>query len=274
MGTKKLFFLFLFCLNAWGQVYKCVYNSAPPGKNLLPEETALFYREIEFDTSLKTGKELVVNPIKIFLWRKENAIYLRYQDSQRGLTFTTYYPVFENFLIEVEPHIQFKCSLPGPPGKKAKKIVKTIDPNADLSNYPENTTLDILTDLKFFYYQQNANDRMRSIVFENGQLYSLDSDRDKTQDWCIFTIEVKLDEDTFISKGTKIRINSFNLLSNNPEKKVYAFNFVDIAAGKKLSETTRYAPFALECRISKNKILTLNYLKQITGNRLLITSGE
>jgi hypothetical protein len=137
-----------------------------------------------------------------------------------------------------------------------------------------NLTVNVNTDLKFLFYQAKANDRMRAIVFQGGMTYSLDSEIEKEKDWCIFNIQVKLDEDTIIPKGSKIKVVGFNVLSNNPTQNVYAYDFVDIEKGKKLSETSRYAPFSLECKLAKDKVLSPEYLKKITGNKISITVGN
>lgn len=267
----KLIILMLFlCSIGFARTYKCEFNTAPPGKTLTSEEVKEFVREIDFDSNQKDGKVLNFKNHNIYIWNKESSIHVKYQDSANNLEFTTdFLSSRDNFSFNVTPNKLFKCSIP-----KVEKTSKTFDSKGDLAFQKENLTVNVLADLKFLFYQAGANDRMRAIVFQEGMTYSLDSERDKTKDWCIFNIQVKLDEDTFIPKGTKIKVVGFNVLSNNPEQNVYAYDFVDIAQGKKLSETSRYAPFSLECKIGKERVLSSEYLKNITGNKISISVGN
>ena len=268
----KFLIIFMFlCELGFSQTYKCEFNLAPPGKTLTPEEIKEFVREIDFDPNQKDGKVINFKNHNIFIWKKGALIHTKYQDTTNNFEFTTdYLSTRDSFSFNVSPNKLFKCFIPN----KIEKTTNTLDPKADLSLQKENLTINIMSELKFLFYQNKANDRMRAIVFQEGMLYSLDSERDRTKDWCIFNIQVKLDEDTYIPKGTKIKVSSFNVLSNNPEQKVYAYDFVDIEKGKKLSETSRYAPFSLECKIAKDHVLSAEYFKKITGNRLSISLGK
>lgn len=267
----KIFILFLsFFQLGYSTTFKCEFNLAPPGKTITSEEAKDFIKEIEFDTEQKDGKVLNFKNHNIYIWKKENLIQIKYQDSSNNFEFSTnFLPTRDTFSFNVAPNKLFKCTTPKP-----EKKVAAFDSKGDLASLKENITLNILSDLKFLYYQTKANDRMRAIVFQEGSAYSLDSERDKEKDWCIFNIQVKLDEDTIIHRGTKIKVVGFNLLSNNPQQNVYAYDFVDIAQGKKFSETSRYAPFSLECKIGKERILSAETFKKITGNRLSITAGN
>lgn len=255
---------------AFSQTYKCEFNTAPPGKTLTPEESKELVREIDFDSNQKDGKVLNFKNHNIYIWKKGNSIHTKYQDTATNFEFTTdYLSTRDSFSFNVTPNKLFKCSIP-----KTEKVSTPLDAKSDLANQKENLTVNVLTELKFLFYQSQANDRMRAIVFQEGMTYSLDSERDKTKDWCIFNIQVKLDEDTFIPKGTKIKVVGFNLLSNNSVQNVYAYDFVNVAEGKKISETSRYVPFSLECKIGKERVLSAEYFKKITGNRLSITVGN
>ncbi len=254
----------------FSQTYKCEFNTAPPGKTLTPEEAKEFVREIDFDSNQKDGKVLNFKNHNIYVWKKGTSIHTKYQDTASNLEFTTdYLSTRDSFSFNVTPNKLFRCSIP-----KLEKVSAPLTSKDDLAGQKENLTVNVLTELKFLFYQSKANDRMRAIVFQEGATYSLDSERDKTKDWCILNIQVKLDEDTFIPRGTKLKVVGFNVLSNSPEQQVYAYDFVNVAEGKKLSETSRYAPFSLECKIGKDKILSAEYFKKITGNRLSITVGN
>ncbi len=262
----KILLFFLLSNLAFPKTYNCEFNLAPPGKTLNAEESKEFVREIQFDTNQKEGKVLNFKNQNIFIWAKNNLINIRYEDKSNNFEFTTnYIPTRDSFSFNVAPNKEFKCFV-----KKDESSQESVE----LSLQKENLTLVINSDLKFIFYQSKANDRMRAIIFQEGDLYSLDSEREKDKDWCIFNIQVKLDEDTYISKNTKIKVVGFNLLSNNDQQNVYAYDFVDIAQGKKVTETSRYVPFSLECKIGKGNVLSPEYFKKITGNRLSFIIGN
>jgi len=267
---KLIILMLFFSPLGFSQTYKCEFNTAPPGKSLTAEEAKEFIREIDFDSNQKDGKVLNFKNHNIFVWKKGSQIHTKYQDTTSNFEFTTdYLSTRDSFSFNVTPNKLFKCSI-----AKTEKVSISNDPNADMALQKENLTVNVNTDLKFLFYQAKANDRMRAIVFQGGMTYSLDSEIEKEKDWCIFNIQVKLDEDTIIPKGSKIKVVGFNVLSNNPTQNVYAYDFVDIEKGKKLSETSRYAPFSLECKLAKDKVLSPEYLKKITGNKISITVGN
>jgi len=264
----KIFILFsLISFSASAKIFNCELNIASPGQTVKEDQVQNFVRKISFDTSSKQGKVIELGGIKIFLWNKNYHINLKYEEKAKNITFTSqYFPARDSFSVKVDPHYQFNCSSRGAGKKEISK--DKIDPKKKLDNYSKDLWVRANKDLKFVYYQRNVVDRMRPIIFQDGKLHTADSRRDIEGNWCIFNLQAKLDEDTFINSGTKLKILSFNILSNNPTHNVYAYNFVDIGAGKKHSETSRYAPLSLECKIKKDSPFTLNLFSKITGNRL------
>ncbi|RLA62834.1 MAG: hypothetical protein DRQ88_05475 [Epsilonproteobacteria bacterium] len=264
----KIFILLLLIpFSTWAKIFKCELNIASPGQTVKANQIQNFVKEVNFDTTSKQGKVISLGGINIYLWNKNFYVNLKYEEKVRNLSFTSqYFPARDSFSLEVKPHYQFKCSSRG----AAKRVVSEskIDPQQSLDKYQRNLWIKTSSNLKFVYYQKNVVDRMRPIIFQNGMLYTADSSRDIQGNWCIFNVQVKLDEDTYINSGSKLQVMSFNKLSNNPTHNVYAYNFVDIVQGKKRSETSRYAPFSLECKIKKSQVFTLDLFKKITGNRL------
>jgi hypothetical protein len=124
-------------------------------------------------------------------------------------------------------------------------------------------------DLKFVYYQKKVLGRMRPIIFQDGKIYTSDDERDTKGNWCIFNIHVELDEDTFINKGTRLKVDSFQLLKNNPDSVVYAYNFK-----RDYSKNKRYRPLSLECNIQNETTYNFSLLKKITNHRLSLTESK
>ena len=263
---KVLFFLLLLPLSAGAKIFNCELNIASPGQTVKASEVEKFVKKISFDTSSKQGKVITIGDKSIFLWNKNFHIYLKYEEKARNLSLTSqYFPARDSFSLEVKPHYNFNCSSRG---AKKETASDKIEPNSSLDKYTSDLWVRTNSNLKFIYYQRNVVDRMRPIIFQDGKVFTADDSRDIEGNWCIFNVQVKLDEDTFINTGTKLKVQSFNILSNNPTHNVYAYTFVDIAGGRKRSETSRYAPFSLECKIKKSDIFNLNLFKKITGNRL------
>jgi hypothetical protein len=264
---KVLILLLLIPFTAGAKIFNCELNIASPGQTVKASEVGKFIKKISFDTSSKQGKVINLGGVSIFLWNKNYHIYLKYEEKARNISLTSsYFPNRDSFSLEVKPHYQFNCSSRG--GVKKAASSDKISPTDSLDKYTTNLWVKTNKELKFVYYQRNVVDKMRPIIFQDGKLYTADSSRDIEGNWCIFNIQVKLDEDTFIDSGTKLRVESFNILSNNPTHNVYAYTFVDIAGGKKRSETSRYAPFSMECKIKKTDVFTLNLFNKITANRL------
>ncbi|TDJ03941.1 MAG: hypothetical protein E2O68_09195 [Deltaproteobacteria bacterium] len=264
---KVFIFLLFIPFSAGAKIFKCELNIARPGQTVKASEARKFVKKINFDTSSKQGKVISLGGVSVYLWNKNYLIYLKYEEKARNLSFTSsYFPARDSFSLEVKPNYSFTCSSRG--GVKKAVTSDKINPNDSLDKYTQGLWVRTNKELKFVYYQRNVVDRMRPIIFQDGNLYTADSERDVEGNWCIFNIQVKLDENTYISSGTKLRVESFNILSNNPTHNVYAYTFVDIAGGRKRSETSRYAPFSLECKIKKSTIFTLNLFSKITGDRL------
>ena len=264
---KALILIFLIPFTAGAKIFNCEFNIASPGQTVKASEVDKYIKKISFDTSSKQGKIINLGGVSISIWNKSYHINLKYEEKARNLSFTSsYFPARDSFSIEVKPHYQFKCSSRGAAKKTASD--DKIDPNASLDKYTQNLWVKTNVELKFRYNQRNVVGKMRPIIFQDGKLYTADSERDIEGNWCIFNIQVKLDENTFINKWTKLKVESFNILSNNPTHNVYAYTFVDISGGKKRSETSRYAPFSLECKIKKSVPFNLNLFHKITGKRL------
>lgn len=278
----KCFTLILLLLSATAAAteYKCSINLIPKGKEINKNEFSKYIKQFSYKMKEGApGKTSTLNDVSLFIWTKNKKINLAVQIKQKEgdpLKIQTSYPInIPEIKMKVSPNIDVACltqtALSNVKDSNARKMLdKSIGDKSDLYNYGADIYFVTNTFLKFIYNQRLANDKMRPIVFQEGKLYTLDDNIDKNLNWCIFNIEVKLDEDTYIQKNTKLKPATVSRNSNNNTQTVYSYNFVDFSTGKKLYETSRYAPFSFECSLNKNQGFKSEVIKEVTGGRIKV----
>jgi len=279
MKLFVLTFLFFSSL-ASATEYKCSINLIPKGKEISKSEFSEYIKQFTYKMKEGApGKTSTLKDVSLFIWAKNKKINLAVQLKQKEgepLKIQTSYPVnITEIKMKISPNIDVACltheALSNVKDSNTRKMLdKSIGDKSDLYNYGADIYFVTNTFLKFIYNQRLANDKMRPIVFQKGKLYTLDENIDKNLNWCIFNIEVKLDEDTYIQKNTKLKPASVSKNSNNSTQTVYSYNFVDFSSGKKLYETSRYAPFSFECSLNKNQGFKSEVIKEVTGGRIKV----
>lgn len=284
MFPLKSFFtllLLFFAVAVHGTEYKCSINLIPSGKEISKTEFAKYIKQFSYKSvDGAPGKTSTLGKVSVFIWTKKKKIHLAVQikqDKKDPLKIQSSYQMnTPEVKMKISPNIDIACltqkALDNVKDANNRKMLdKSITDKSDLYQYGADIYFVTNTFLKFIYNQQMANGKMRPIVFQKGRLYTIDDNIDKNQNWCIFNIEVKLDEDTYIQKNTKLKPASVSKNSNNSTQTVYSYNFVDFSSGKKLYETSRYAPFSFECSLNKNQGFKADVIKNVTGGRIKVT---
>lgn len=284
MFLLKSFFALLvlfFTITVQGTEYKCSINLIPAGKEISKKEFSKYIKQFSYKSvDGAPGKTSTLGEVSVFIWAKKKKIHLAVQIKQEKkdpLKIQSSYPMrTPEVKMKISPNIDIVCltnqALDSVKDVNSRKMLdKSITDKSDLYQYGADIYFVTNTFLKFIYKQQMANGKMRPIVFQKGRLYTIDDDIDKNHNWCIFNIEVKLDEDTYIQKNTKLKPASVSKNSNNSKQTVYSYNFVDFSSGKKLYETSRYAPFSFECSLNKNQGFKADVIKDVTGGRIKVT---
>ncbi len=272
--------LFIWGSSAWSTEYKCSINLIPKGKEISKADFNKYIKQFSYKmVDGAPGKTSTLKNVSLFIWAKNKKIHLAVQLKQKEgdpLKIQTGFPLeTPEIKLKISPDIDIACltqqALSSVKDSEQRKMLdKSIGDKSDLYNYGADIYFMTNTFLKFIYNQQLANGKMRPIVFQNGKLYTLDDQIDKNKNWCIFNIEVKLDEDTYLQKNTKLKPASVSKNSNNSTQTVYSYNFVDFSTGKKLYETSRYAPFSFECSLEKEQGFKAETIKEVTGGRIKV----
>ena len=261
--------------------YKCSINLIPPGKEISKNKFSKYIKQFVYKSiDGAPGKTSTLDKVSVFIWTKNNKLHLVVQIKNKKsdpLKVQTNYPInIPEVKLKISPNIDIVCltnqALDTIKDSNTRKMLdKSITDKSDLYQYGADVLFVTNTFLKFIYNQRMANGKMRPILFQKGQLYTIDDKIDKSINWCIFNIEVKLDEDTYIQKNTKLKPASVSKNSNNSSQTVYSYNFVDFSSGKKRYETSRYAPFSFECSLNKDQGFKANVIKDVTGGRIKVT---
>lgn len=153
--------------------------------------------------------------------------------------------------------------------KSDAKNVKLDFTVSALEDYKNDVIVEIKKNI-LFRYSSTGNQRMRSVIFQDGKLYTVDDDemRDLNGNWCILQIQLYLDEDTNVIKGHTYEPYHFKKLDNNDTHFVYGYNFFPLGGGQDVQKYRDYKPFNMSCKISKKTVFTLDVFKKIVGDRI------
>ncbi|MCO4794264.1 MAG: hypothetical protein KC493_11150 [Bacteriovoracaceae bacterium] len=265
---------------AYSTEYKCSINLIPPNKEISKSQFNKYIKQFSYKMKEGApGKTSTLKDVSVFIWAKASKIHLAIQRKQKEgkpLKYQTSYRIdTADIKVKITPDIEVSCftasAISKIKDKSTRKMLdKSISDSSDLYSYGSDVLFTTTTFLKFKYRQQNATGMMRPIVFQKGNLYTLDDNIKKDENWCIFNIEVKLNEDTFLQQNTKFKPHSVSKNSNNNTQTVYSYNFVDFSSGKKSYDTSRYSPFSFECSLGKNQGFKSEVIKEVTGGRIKI----
>jgi hypothetical protein len=240
--------------------FQCILNYAPIGMEVNEKNFDDYAKKITFSTKAKKGRLLEFKGDQLKIWNKNDLILVNFKDSQTQFTFqTSYNQQRESFSFSLSNDRGLTCERIVPKGESDPKTLEHFGSNVELV-FNENLT--------FKYFQQNVRERMRPIIFQDGQLYTNDSNRSNLENYCVLEAQLKLDEDISVDKMTRWPVKSMQRLDNSDKFYVYSYSFVDIARGKKMIESFGLVAFSFVCNIKKNEKFTKDLLSKITKNRV------
>ncbi len=151
-----------------------------------------------------------------------------------------------------------------------KPVVLKLDEETPLEKFKADISFTATTSMKVKYSLLTAKQRMRSIIFQKGRLFTTDDDvkRDLNGNWCILQVQLELDQDTMIREGHNWQTVQYKTLNNSSSHTVYAYSFIDPAQGKVSQRFKRYVPFNIACQIKKDVVFNQKMWRQITGDRI------
>jgi len=263
-------------LQAMAQIYHCNINLIPAGETISEEQVDKHIKRFSYDASSKDGILSKFKGVEVFVWKKANLLNLMVKRESSKLELATkYHADQESIILRVKPDLEISCMTDKKLNSQGTVVEKKlyldkITDESMLKDFTLKVEVQIEKDLKFKRPTHGPTDKMRSILFQNGELLPPNAPKDKNADFCIFHVRVKVDEDTIMPAGTGLQPLDIRILSNNDTQEVLTYNFVDFENGKTETETFAYIPFSLECRYQKNEPMTYRSFKKITGNRITI----
>jgi hypothetical protein len=263
IGAFFIPFLFLIPSKAYSKKFYCQLNLAPPEKDIPLEKAKDFLRFFTFETQMKKGKKINFKDKTLFIWNKKNLIYINLKSAKKRVSVqTSYHFSRQTFSIDLSPYTQLLCVS----NKKGHSLQKTIQrEDQKIPSSGKKVIVKITRPLLFKYYTLDSYEMGRSLIFQKGKVYNKTLPPLKNENWCLFRIELKLNEDTLVPQNTLIPVASAESLQNNKDFKVYSYSFVDFATGKKGMETSRFVAFSLECKIKSAQSFSKKLLQKINN---------
>ncbi len=265
---------FIFSINSYAINYFCHLDTSPKGSVINKSNVKKYIRKFTYKSIPGAkGKRVRFSGFEVIIFNQKMKTSLLVKLPKTKQEIKTSYDLTQQALsFIIKDQAKIKCVTKSGKDKDtiSKHIHKELGSNSDLSQFSSDVIIKNKTTLKFKYAQQLVNGLMRPIIFQDGKLLTADNPRRKNADWCVMQIQLKLNEDTFLQKYTKMKPLDFSIVSNNDQRSVYSYSFVDFSSGKKSFETSRYALFSLSCNLTKGVVLTPAIFNQITGDRFEI----
>jgi len=270
--------LFFINFSVFGTEYFCHIDITPKGTTLNQSNINNYIRKFKYNSvpSAK-GKRVRFQKYEVVIFNQgpQTSLIIKFPNSKNEVK-TSYDLSQKTIKFISKDKAEIKCVT-----KELKKtdaitsaVHKEMLPTSDLSLFGSKVLLKNKATLRFKYKQRLVSGLMRPIIFQNGKLLTADDIRDSVAPWCVFQIQVKLNEDTYMQKYTKMKPLEFSKVSNNDTRTVFNYSFVDFSSGKKSFETSRYALFSFSCNLEKGKTFTPATFHEITGQRFELSLGN
>jgi len=224
----------------------------------------------------KVGKSVKLSNYEFFLWKTPGELHAVINKDQKQLIKNTLDLKSSHFNIIAPPDFEATCKLKAlwpQSDEKIFKITESADLTKLLKEHASQLIVTVFKQLTFLYKSEAANDRMRTIFFQNGEevtLYAIH----KEKPWCSMTVQIKLDENTYLLPKIYLEPTSIETFTNNEKSSVLSLSFFDFERGESNYRSSRFAPFNIECSLPKGSALTMKDFNQITGNAILISPKQ
>lgn len=234
--------------------------------------------KFNFDTTRdKSGTGGSFMGMTYFISVSNSTINLRVQNTKNKTLTKSFYNVDrENFELSQTPGFVLGCyTKKSMPRKKVKtKVIEKLILNDEvrLDKFANRISFKAASKIKVIYNVKAAHNRMRAIIFQNAKMYSLDDDnkRDVSGSWCIFQLQLDLDQDTMIQEGDSWKTVTYQSFNNSSTHTTYSYSFIDPSKGKISQKFKRYRPFNLVCQIKKGQTFNRKLWREIIGDRVTI----
>ncbi len=220
--------------------------------------------KLSYDTRVDVGKSIKHASHDLLLWHEDDKLKVMVRGGQLKKP--------ESSAIKLEEEKLTWALSTGPKFQCQKDIEKkeslSLEKLKNLADAKEKLQIKILKDLKFRAVQTEENQLMRTLFFQNGNVYINSNDMERRLNWCSLRVQLKEKKDTQILPGEIFKPLTFQVQENSSYFTTYSYSFVDFGKGKKSGETSRYAPFLFTCNLLRGMPYNLESFKSVVGEYL------
>jgi len=264
------FFLFfnitLYASFAQAQTYLCVLNTAAKKKSMTASEVGQFIKKFSYDAKKEVGKSIKLDPYKLIVWKKEKFLNVKLVGGPFKKPLSIQFSAEQKVSrFNYGGDLDLEC-VNGARNATAAALELTSQKN--LEPFGEKILVAVKKPIVFRYLQTEESQKMRTVFFQDGNLFTASSRLEKKLPWCLLRIQLKRDEDTTIPKGDEFNPVSFQKQENSTYFTTYSYSFVDFGAGKKKGEKLHYNPFMMDCNILRGMPFKAQVFSDIVGDYL------
>ena len=260
--------LFLLSLNSqvWAQTYECVLNANASQKSMKAHEISKFVKKFSYNTKKEVGKSIKLDPYKLIVWKKGEYLNAKFIGGHFKKPLSVQFSASQKqSRFNYAGKIDLEC-LNGGSSVTANKLKLTKE--KDLEPFGEKVIVTVKKNVIFRYLQSEETQKMRTVFFQNGKVYTASNRLEKKLPWCLLRIQLKRDEDTTIQKGDEFKPVGFQKQENSSYFTTFSYSFVDFGAGKKQGEKLLYNPFMMACNVLRGMPFKGQAFSDIVGEYL------
>lgn len=252
--------------SAQAQTYNCVLNADASKKTLSASEVGKVLKKFTYDSKKEVGKSIKLDPYKLIVWKKDNYLNAKFIGGVFKKPFSIQFSASQKQSRFVYGgKLDFEC-INGGLSSTAESL--KVSKDKDLEPFGAKVLVQVQRPVVFRYLQSEETQKMRTVFFQNGKLFTASNRMEKKLPWCLLRIQLKRDEDTTIQKGDSFKPVGFQKQENSSYFTTYSYSFVDFGAGKKVGEKLLYNPFMMACNILRGMPFKGQAFQDIVGDYL------
>jgi len=261
-----VFCLIVFCHNGFSQTFNCTLNTAFDKKNLPVSEASKYIKSFTYNSDKEVGKNIELSPYKLLLWKKDADLNVKFIGKEFKKSLSIQFDLKQPKLrFHYGTHLDFVCNQKGE--TELQKALK-LDNKKEISFFQEKIKILVSKDLTFRYLQEEENQMMRTVFFQNGKVFYSSQEMEQRMPWCSLRVQLKRNENTDVKKGESFKPINFQKQENNTYFTTFSYSFVDFSKGKIEGEQRLYKPFMFRCNVLRGMPYKMDTFKSMVGDYL------
>ena len=228
MKTLKNLILISFLVGlipAQAQIFNCVLNTAAKLKKMNASQVATHIKKFSYNSKKEVGKSIKLDPYKLIIWQKEGYLNAKFIGGIFKKPLSIQFSATQNqSRFNYGGNLDLEC-LNGQTSKTASAL--TLNKGKDLEPFGEKISVVVKKPITFSYYQTEETQKMRTVFFQNGKLFSASNRMEKKLPWCLLRVQLKRDENTVVNTGDEFNPLGFQKQENSAYFTTYSYSFVD-----------------------------------------------